>query len=488
MRKSHNKLSVEDWVSRARVHFGDTYTYDLASFSGTMRPVRIECPVHGWFSQRAGVHAKGQGCKKCGTARTTSVSTFTFEDFVLKARSVHGATYEYDPASYTKTMRKTRIKCSHHGWFEQSPNKHFSGQGCPLCSNKKRNVKTTLTPETFEARASAVHVGKYAYHQDYISYHKKIAVTCPTHGLFHVAPSKHEFDKSGCPKCANQQSRGETEVADFLSQFTQVTTRDRSIIAPLELDIVLPDLNLAIEYNGLYWHSDKFPDARTRHLKKSAAAASAGYRLIHIFEDEWLTSRAAVENLLRHVVGHSAKLGGARSFSVRVSPLGDVKKFLDVHHVQGAPRGGTAYSLVDDAGVVQATMVFAKVTSERGAVDVGYELTRFASSGSISGSASRLFKAFVLESGASRVISYSDCRMFSGAMYSALGFKETHTTPPNYYVVRDGIRAHKSNFRKSRLAKLLPDYDVAKTEKQMCHENEWFRVYDCGLTKWVWVA
>lgn len=479
------QLSAQDWVTRAAIANGGKYTYDLSSYIGTMHPVKICCPVHGWFSQRAAVHSLGKGCKRCGAARASAKTRFSFDDFVAKARAVHGDTYEYDSASFSGTMEKTRIMCATHGWFAQTPNKHFSGQACPLCRDKTRNLGRTLTAAVFEARAASAHNNKYKYHQDYVSYHQKISVTCPAHGLFHVAPSSHEWELTGCPRCANQRSRGEDEIAEFLRQFTDVVSRDRTIIAPRELDIVLPEYKLAVEYNGLRWHSDKFPGAKNRHLEKSVAASAAGYRLIHIFEDEWETRRSAVENLLLHAIGKSPQLGGARSFTVHKSPLKPVRAFFESNHIQGAPRGGTAYSLVDGAGVVHASMVFAKVVSERGVSGAGFELVRFASSGNISGAASRLFRAFLADTPPSRIISYSDNRLFSGTVYTTLGFTLSHQTLPDYTVVRNGIREHKSNFRKAHLKKILPNYTASKTEKQLCHENGWFRVFNCGLKKWV---
>jgi hypothetical protein len=337
----------------------------------------------------------------------------------------------------------------------------------------------------FVRRANETHGGRFTYEEAlYTRISEKTAIRCEAHGIFTQSARAHA-DGAGCPRCANHISKAEQAIADYLvSLGHEITQSDRTVIAPKELDIVIPALKFAIEYNGLYYHSDAFEGARSRHLEKTRAARAAGYRLVHIFEDEWLDREPAVKATLAALTGKRAQLAPARKMTIEVRPVTTVKAFLETTHLQGAPKGGTAYCLVHE-GELAAVMTFAKVTSERGAVSAGYELTRFCTAGGIPGGAARLFAAFLKDHPTERVISYSDNRWFDGAMYSALGFTQSHVTPPNYFVIVDQERLHKSNFRHDRLKEMLGDaYDENKSERDLCHENGWFRVYDCGLTKW----
>src|SRR5690606_28109573 len=113
-------------------------------------------------------------------------------------------------------------------------------------------------------------------------------IICPIHGEFNQYPYVH-YRGCGCPKCANESftSQGEQEILSFLSNRGDfVINSDRTILDNKELDIVIPGKKVAIEYNGLYWHSDKVVH-KNYHLQKTLEAEAKGYQLIHIFEDEW---------------------------------------------------------------------------------------------------------------------------------------------------------------------------------------------------------
>jgi hypothetical protein len=100
-----------------------------------------------------------------------------------------------------------------------------------------------------------------------------------------------------------------------------------------------------------------------------------------------------------------------------------------------------------------------------------------------------LFTAFVRDNAPGRVTSYSDKRLFVGGMYEKLGFNKVHDTRPNYTVLVGTTRRHKAGFKKSSLVKKLgAEAVVGKTEREVCEAQGWYRVFDCGLTKWEWVG
>lgn len=91
-------------------------------------------------------------------------------------------------------------------------------------------------------------------------------------------------------------------LRDFISSLgIEISTSERKIVPGYELDIFIPNLNIAIEYNGVYWHSDKKID-KEYHITKTTECEKHGISLIHIFEDEWRFERITTENYLRNVL------------------------------------------------------------------------------------------------------------------------------------------------------------------------------------------
>lgn len=265
--------------------------------------------------------------------------------------------------------------------------------------------------------------------------------------------------------------------------------RNRSLIGK-ELDIYIPSKRFAIEYNGLYWHSDNpqnsESDARNRHKVKTDLCKEAGIHLFHLYEDDWLNRPEVVKHTLKHLLGTSEKRIYARNTVVKTHKLPEATDFYNSYHMQGAPKQGLFVYALYTNGELVAAMTFSKPASERGNTEQGrYELLRYACKYSVVGGASKLLKAFINENNPSVVVSYSDDGMFSGNMYSLLGFKQVGKVPPDYRVIVGKERKHKSNFRREKLAKILGDkFNPELSERDNCHANGLYRIYNSGLTKW----
>ena len=120
----------------------------------------------------------------------------TTEIVVAQFKEVHGDTYDYSKVVYAKAQSKVTIICPTHGEFEQSPNHHKKGRGCPDCSGLKK-----LTTETAVAQFKEVHGDKYDYSKVvYVNTSTKVTIICPTHGEFEQTPANHKKVK-GCPSC-----------------------------------------------------------------------------------------------------------------------------------------------------------------------------------------------------------------------------------------------------------------------------------------------
>ena len=135
----------------------------------------------------------------------------TTEEFIEKAKLVHGNKYDYNESHYVKSNIKIIIKCDIHGNWEQTPASHLMGCGCPKCGNITVANKRKLSLEEFIEKASKLHNTKYTYNKVlYIDNHTKVKIICPLHGEFEQNPADHLSFK-GCPRCANNQNYTNTE-------------------------------------------------------------------------------------------------------------------------------------------------------------------------------------------------------------------------------------------------------------------------------------
>lgn len=278
------------------------------------------------------------------------------------------------------------------------------------------------------------------------------------------------------------------EITTFINSLGYMTTsNDRSIISPLELDIVIDDVKICIEYDGLFWHSDSGAGRYKRyHLNKTIAADQAGYRLVHIFSSEWLQKQDIVKSRIRSILNHNEKLY-ARKCTVHALGFGEVKDFLNSNHIQGKCTSSINYGLKHGDELV-AVMTFGK---PRFSQEVEYELLRFCSklNTTIIGGASKLFKQFIREYNPSTIISYSDKRWNTGNIYATLGFSHTHDSEPNFYYFKPDDANPKLYsriaFQTHKLADKLEIYDPSLSAWQNMKNNGYDRIWDCGNSVWV---
>ena len=169
--------------------------------------------------------------------------------FIQKIKTIHGLKYDYSLTHYKNSRTKIKIICKHHGVFEQTPNNHLKGQGCPLCVIDKHTHNKSIVIN----KANKIHNNKYDYSLvNYINSHTKITIICPEHGAFLQRPSDHIQGK-GCPKCCS--SKGEFTIEKYLKEHNiqfenQKTFPDCKNKRVLPFDFYLPNQNILIEYDG----------------------------------------------------------------------------------------------------------------------------------------------------------------------------------------------------------------------------------------------
>ena len=207
-RKCAHTITTEEFIIKVNKVHNNKYSYLDTVFNGTKEKVEVTCNAHGNFTQKAQSHLRGVGCPKCANESISKKLMFTNEDFVEKAKEIHGDKYDYSEVEYKGTNTRVKLFCSKHGQFLQSPNSHLIGHGCMKCGKSNMSDKRTKTTEQFIQEANLVHNGKYSYNQsEYIKCTEKVDISCHIHGLFKQTPSNH-IKGQGCPKCKHANNLG----------------------------------------------------------------------------------------------------------------------------------------------------------------------------------------------------------------------------------------------------------------------------------------
>lgn len=234
------------FIEKAQVIHGDKYNYDSTNYQKRQLKVKIICPSHGEFLQKAGNHLNGRGCPLCMKEKFTK----TIERFIIEAKQIHGDKYNYHLVEYKNTNKKVKITCPIHGLFLQSPTHHLRQQGCPKCQSTFK-----LTNEEFINRANQKHKNVYTYDLvSYINVATKVIINCKLHGQFAQTPNRH-LKGEGCPKC--NMSKGELRIRNWLTinnfcfdQQVKFSSCKNKRSLPFDFSIKIKNNLSLIEYHG----------------------------------------------------------------------------------------------------------------------------------------------------------------------------------------------------------------------------------------------
>ena len=246
--RDRRSKTTEQFIKEAREIHGDKYDYSKVKYINRNTPVTIICPIHGEFEQLPSNHLQGKGCSKCANKNVT------IKEFIEKARKIHNNKYDYSKVQYKTAKTPVIIICKKHGEFEQSPDVHLRGCGCPKCGTESMAQKQTLTQEEFIKRISEIHRDKYDFSKTiYKDSYSKVIVTCKEHGDFEIWPQTL-LRGAGCSKCIlkSQAKLYEKLKKSFPNEEIPFEV-GKEIVPWLGLqrfDIYFPKYNIAVEYNG----------------------------------------------------------------------------------------------------------------------------------------------------------------------------------------------------------------------------------------------
>jgi Zn ribbon nucleic-acid-binding protein/very-short-patch-repair endonuclease len=191
-------------ISKFRKIHGDKYDYSKVEYVSSQTKIEIICPKHGSFFQVPNSHLNGNACPECGklTPRSIKVKKKTTEEFIEKAREIHGDFYDYSLVEYVNSETRVKIICPIHGEFEQVAGTHLGGKSCKKCGRARTGAKQKSNLKDFTRKAKKVHSDKYDYSEgEYLGAEEKIYIICPEHGGFRQSVKEHLLG-SKCPTCS----------------------------------------------------------------------------------------------------------------------------------------------------------------------------------------------------------------------------------------------------------------------------------------------
>jgi len=413
--------------------------------------------------------------KKYGTlnvnekANITKLAKYGTLDFSEKANATKLA--KYGTLDFSELAKKTIIK-KYGSW--ENYQKHLLQKKYDYL-NKKYNdiVIFNFTGDSYEG---AEKYKKYNFtckvcnniFDDYLT--NGSAPLCPICNPRTLNKSSHEF-----------------EIIDWLYNIIPNHTiihGDRSIIAPKEIDIYIPEFNLAIELNGVFWHTELNGKNKTYHIEKQRLCNNKNVKLLHILDREWKNSTDIVKSILYSSLGKSNRIF-ARQCTLKKIPNDIGREFLNHTHIQGDVAAKVYLGLFFKEELV-SVMSFSK---PRYNSKYEWEISRFSTKlfTTIVGGAGKLFNHFIQEYVPSSIISYSDKRLFTGNVYEKIGMVRLKDTNPSYhYVDSSGNLHNRVKFQKHKLKNLLITYDTSLSEWENMRNNGYDRIWDCGNYKFEW--
>ena len=297
-----------------------------------------------------------------------------------------------------------------------------------------------------------------------------------------------------CRKC-NPYKKGKTqaEIFNYMNQLSFCKLNDKSFLKDRkEIDILCDEYKLAIEYNGLLYHSfgksiyAKFDNTRIDakyHLIKTEEVESNGYKLFHIFENEWIDSnkKEIWKSMINNSMNYSDKIY-ARKCEIKEISYSESSKFLTKNHMQGNCNSSIKIGLFYNDELV-SVMTFRKHK------DYEWEIARFANKlyFNVIGGASKLLKYFERNCNPNTLLSYANRRWSQGKLYENLGFKFIHNTAPNnfFFKPNENILYPREMFQKHKLKNILSNFDGEISAIQNMFNNDYRIIYDSGNKKYV---
>ena len=315
---------------------------------------------------------------------------------------------------------------------------------------------------------------------------------------YYITPTNIYFDRNrlGYEPCTtlvpvgnSQKSSLEYKVKDLLDRYgIHYICNDRKLMSNgKELDIFIPDYNLAIECNGIWSHSimnNSSPKPKNYHIDKTRQCRAYGIELIHLWEDWIMGKWDIVESMLLNKLNLTHTKLYARNTRISEINVKECKEFIDKNHIQGAPNGSHIRIGLYDGNELVSVMTFTLHQD-------GWHLDRFCNklNTNVVGGASKLLKYFINQYSPDVIISFSSNDISCGDLYKTLGFETDYKYQSSYWYFRPGTlkRDHRASWSKPEIVRkgIKNEIDDSWTEFEVMKELGFFCIYDSGQYKWI---
>ena len=291
------------------------------------------------------------------------------------------------------------------------------------------------------------------------------------------------------PRCYNcypntNTSVAEIEIGDYIKSLgIDIVRNERSLIDGFELDIWIPSLNIAIEHNGLYYHSEISGNKdKIYHLRKLEKCEKTGIKLINIFEDEWIYKTDIFKSKLKHILALNTETIYARKCELRILTAIEAKEFLNTYHIQGNTASNIKIGLIH-TGNIEAVMTLSKRAIFKNSE---WEIIRYATNKSVVGGFDKLLKFFENKWNPRIITSYMSRNWSSinSNVYFKTGFNIVSEGTPAFHIIKNGRRYNRIAYQKHKLSKILENYDSGLTAWENLQLHGYDRIWDCGSAKY----
>jgi hypothetical protein len=451
-------------------------------------------------------HRKSERVKAAGE-RNRQRAKDRFDAYMSKHPHIN---LKYD---YTSTREYHTFVCDYHGEFDTKP--MYAIQSTFVCSQCATNNKRQLTDEQLRAKNLKASKTKLEKYGTLSPSRDKITQARILNSIKHLNDEEKSF-WSDIPKITElynegnintvaakfrvkrdvvlghlkrnnipihynyKVSDGEKQLYSFVLELcNDAIQSDRTTLGDRrELDITVPSKNIAIEYNGLYWHCEEIR-GKLYHKEKLDSCADKGFRLIQVWEDDWIHRTEVVKKFIKNALGMNHNKYNARDCDVVLVDTKDADVFYDNNHMQG----GKGFYSVSIGLYIKDTLISCMSFQRRN--DSLYELVRFANIG-CRGAFTRLLSNFVKRfKMVDSIISFADLEIVdhNNNVYCKNGFVVDAILKPDYKYISNGVRKHKFGFRKSYFKSIGLNIEQ-KTESDLADEVGLLRVYDSGKVRY----
>lgn len=447
----------------------------LSQYQNSHTPFEYECPRGHQHTMTWDTWKQGGRCAVCANNTRRGI------EYIRKQMQAEG--YKLLSTQYKNAHTKLNVLCSRGHPYQVSWNKWQGGRRCPICS---RRLTVQKAQAEIDKRGSPFICLEVNYPEKLGETELVIQCTRDPEHVFTVT-KRTWWATHRCPECDRFVSVPERKIYAYLRSYgIEAIQQDRKLIYPYEVDLTIPDHRVAIEVNGLYWHSEN-SGGKTKyyHRDKLLRCQEQGYRLISVFEDELTNKPDIVYARLRHLLGVSFGFRvGARECKIKEVSHKESADFLNRFHLLGQGNSRIRLGAFFKEQLI-AVMTFSRSNkAKRQQASPGkWELDRFCVDHNfcVAGIASKLLHYFESNYVWSQVVSFAERRWSEGSLYTILGFNFIAFTEPNYWYMDKYYQTRISRFQLRK----TKDDDPELTEWENRQKQDWDRIWDCGQIKFI---